>query len=284
MLDLNWSRLATPSPDLEVVERKPAKANGLPSLLFVHGAYAGAWCWEEHFLDFFSEQGFHCQALSLRGHGASAGHHSLHRTGLDDYVQDVTTVVQRLESPPVLVGHSMGGMVIQKYLEHATVPAAVLMASVPHIGLGQSVSRLLLRDPWLLGQMGLMQAGLHRWMDLESASRAVFSPDLPLDVRTRYAARMQPESRRALAEMSFTNLPNRHRMASLPPMLVLAAGDDALFEARTLEQTAEYYDADFLTLAGLAHAMMLEPHWQRAAEAVNDWLHRQFPQAGRCSR
>nr|WP_282571370.1 alpha/beta fold hydrolase [Methylonatrum kenyense] len=274
MLGLNWSRVATPSPELEIVERAPDAGNGLPGLLFVHGAYAGAWCWEEHFLDHFAGQGFHCRAVSLRGHGASGGQTALHDTGLNDYVQDVATVVQGFSKPPVLIGHSMGGMVVQKYLETASVPAAVLLATVPHIGLGHSIARLLLRDPWLLGQMGLMQAGLDRWMDLETASRAVFSPDLPADLRARYAARMQPESRRALAEMGFANLPNRHRMASLPPMLVLAAAEDALFEARTLEQTARYYDADFVTLAGLAHAMMLERDWVRAADALNDWLQR----------
>lgn len=279
MLDLNWSRRATPSPALELLERPPNRVNGLPALLFVHGAYAGAWCWEEHFLDYFAAQGFHCHAVSLRGHGASGGRHALHRTGLDDYVEDVATVVQDMSAPPVLIGHSMGGMVVQKYLEKTAVPAAVLMATVPHIGLGHSVARLLLRDPWLLGQMGLMQAGLERWMDLESASRAVFSADLPAELRSRYAARMQPESRRALAEMSFSNLPNRHRMNSLPPMLVLAAADDALFEVRTLEQTARYYEADFVTLAGLAHAMMLEQQWRRAAEALHDWLRRTLPAA-----
>ncbi len=278
MLDLSWLHAKTPSPELEVLERRPpTAADAKPPLLFVHGAYTGAWCWDEHFLDYFAAAGYHCFALSLRGHGHSGGRERLHHAAIVDFVTDVATVVERMPQPPVLIGHSMGGLVIQKYLEQATVPAAVLMATVPHTGVGTSLTRLLLRDPWLLTQIGLMQAGMERWMDLEAASRAVFSTDLPAEKRTRYAAWMQPESRHALADMSFANLPNRHRMAKIPPMLVLAAGGDALFSARLQQQTAHYYDADFLELPGLAHALMLEQDWQRAADAVIDWLARRLP-------
>src|ERR1700756_2747040 len=37
-------------------------------LLFVHGGWHGAWCWDDHFLDFFAAAGYRAVALSLRGH------------------------------------------------------------------------------------------------------------------------------------------------------------------------------------------------------------------------
>ena len=42
-------------------------------VLFVHGAWHGAWCGDEHFLDFFADKGYRAVALSLRGHGAGRG-------------------------------------------------------------------------------------------------------------------------------------------------------------------------------------------------------------------
>ncbi len=54
---------------LEVIDK--GSGNAGPPLLFIHGAWHGAWCWDEHFLDFFANNGFHAVALSLRGHGNS---------------------------------------------------------------------------------------------------------------------------------------------------------------------------------------------------------------------
>jgi pimeloyl-ACP methyl ester carboxylesterase len=50
---------------------------------------------------------------------------------LADYVDDVKSVVRSLPSTPVLIGHSMGRFVVQKYLEANDAPAAVLIVSAP---------------------------------------------------------------------------------------------------------------------------------------------------------
>jgi pimeloyl-ACP methyl ester carboxylesterase len=55
----------------EVIEKGRCTAAHPVPLLFVHGGWHAAWCWDEHFLDFFAERGFHAVAVSLRGHGRS---------------------------------------------------------------------------------------------------------------------------------------------------------------------------------------------------------------------
>ena len=59
--------------DLEVLCRMPAGEARPTPLLFVHGAYTAAWCWDENFLPWFAEQGYAAYAVSLSGHGASRG-------------------------------------------------------------------------------------------------------------------------------------------------------------------------------------------------------------------
>ena len=59
---------------LDLIHNQPQKIKFQTPLLFLHGAFRGAWCWEEHFLEYFSSKGFESMALSLRGHGGS---HSL---------------------------------------------------------------------------------------------------------------------------------------------------------------------------------------------------------------
>ncbi|MCB0946221.1 MAG: alpha/beta fold hydrolase, partial [Mycobacterium sp.] len=102
---------------LEVIDKGSGRP-GEPPLLFVHGAWHGAWCWDEHFLDFFADNGYRALALSLRGHGNSATDKKLGRLSIADYVDDVRTVAETLPTPPEVIGHSLGGLVVQKYLEN----------------------------------------------------------------------------------------------------------------------------------------------------------------------
>ncbi len=69
---------------------------------------SGAWIWE-HFLGFFAARGYPAYAVSLRGHGGSEG--DLAVASFEDYVDDVETAAKAIGSEPVLVGHSMGGLV-----------------------------------------------------------------------------------------------------------------------------------------------------------------------------
>ncbi|WP_290652906.1 alpha/beta hydrolase [Aquisalimonas sp.] len=260
-------------PELEVIHRAPSatRRRDVPPLLFVHGAYGGAWCWDEHFLPWFAAHGFDAYALSLRGHGVSHGRERLHQSSIRDYVADLRHVVAGMETPPVLIGHSMGGMVVQKYLEQFRASAAVLMASVPPGGLGNSVMRLTTADPLLLAQLSMVQGGARDLVDKDNAGRGILSEDLDPKLRIAYGARMQSESHRALMDMTFMDLPRRWRM-HLPPMLVLGASQDSLFSIDEVKRTARTYRADLQIYPEMAHAMMLESGWPLPAREIRDWV------------
>ena len=75
--------------ELEVIARGGGGTSRYPPLLFIHGSGHAAWCWAEHFLDYFADRGFDANALSLRGHGGSNGRDRLRWTSIADYVEDV---------------------------------------------------------------------------------------------------------------------------------------------------------------------------------------------------
>src|SRR5690349_1372126 len=109
---------------LEVVARAPQSPVQATPLLFVHPIGHAAWYWEEHFLPYFAQHGYAAYALSLRGHGASEGRDRLRWASVANYVADVAQVVDQLPCPPVLIGDSLGGLVVRKYLESRPAPAA----------------------------------------------------------------------------------------------------------------------------------------------------------------
>ncbi|MFH1803724.1 MAG: alpha/beta hydrolase [Pseudomonadota bacterium] len=261
------------TPQLEIFRRNPTgKSSCKAPVVLVHGAFTGAWCWNEHFLSYFADQGFETVSFSLRGHGGSGGRESRNHASIDDYVADLETVVETLGQEPILIGHSMGGYIVQKYLETHHARAAVLMASVPPEGLIASNAMMAMSNPDLYLQMFWLQAiGPHTLLR-EKLGRAMLSADVASDDGMIYFGRLETESHRALMDMMGTN-PVFLSPTDVPPMLVLGARNDEIIPSELVHTTALRYHADCLILDDIAHAMMLDTNWQQAADAVIDWLH-----------
>lgn len=255
--------------DLEVLASAPeSEAHPVP-LLFVHGAYAGAWCWAEHFMPWFADAGFASYAVSLSGHGHSRRRDLLDSYSISDYVNDLAEVVAELPVAPVLIGHSMGGMVVQKYLEHAEAPATVLMASVPPQGLWTSAVGLMFSKPTLLQDLNrIMGGGAAQASTLRDA---LFHQPVDPDDMRRYLAASQPESHRAIWDMTLFNLPMVSRMTRAP-MLILGAEHDQLIPPSLVRMTSSVYGLDDEIFPDMGHAMMLEKGWEAVAVRIRDWL------------
>jgi len=133
---------------LEVIDKGHCSDAHPTPVLFVHGALHAAWCWDEHFLNFFADNGYRVLALSLRGHGCSPTSKRLRSCSIADYVEDMCSVADSLPATPLVTGHSMGGFIVQKYLETHRAPAGVLMASEPPRGHLRAALRSIGRDPW----------------------------------------------------------------------------------------------------------------------------------------
>jgi pimeloyl-ACP methyl ester carboxylesterase len=259
---------------LEIITRLPRHSSNKPPILFIHGAFSGAWCWDEHFLPYFAQHGYPAYAVSLRGHGKSQGSELLLQASLDDYVADVTSVVNKIAQPLVLIGHSMGGMVAQKYMESQSLRAVILMNSVPPTGLSSSSLYLSFTAPYLMQQLSVIQTAGPEHIALSAVKKALFSEDIPDAEVQRFFNRMQGESQRVIMDMLGLNLPTLADYHHFP-MLVLGAENDAFFPTLIVDSTAKIYRADKHIFPNIAHAMMLEKRWQTVADKMIHWLGQQ---------
>ena len=256
---------------LELLGHLPSVRVHTPPLLFVHGAFAGAWCWEEHFLPWFAAHGFAAHALSLRGHGASHGGEALQSLAIADYVEDIATAVDRLAAAPVLIGHSMGGFVVQKYLETHEVPAAALLAPVPPNGLLGPSASLAMWEPGLFWEIGKSRSNGGPWGSVETMRRALLPDDVPAAVAAPYLARMNGESLTAMMDMSGGDLVDIRRVGPVP-LLLLGGAEDRLIPPAYIRSAARAYGVEADILPGIAHGMMLGPGWETVARRLHDWL------------
>jgi pimeloyl-ACP methyl ester carboxylesterase len=107
--------------DSEAPDSSPQPA----AVVLVHGAWHGAWCWQP-VMDRLSTAGVSAFAIDLPGHGSDLGPSG-------DLHQDAARVrllLDTLEPPVVLVGHSYGGAVITEAGDHASVAHLVYLAAL----------------------------------------------------------------------------------------------------------------------------------------------------------
>jgi pimeloyl-ACP methyl ester carboxylesterase len=257
--------------DLEILEAHPASGAdpAAAPLLFVHGAWHGAWCWAENMLPFMAAHGRDAYALSLRGHGRSGRARSLRWTSLGDYVEDVGRAVERIGRAPVLVGHSMGGLIVQRHLaEGGAAVAGVLLAPVPLRGVLPLTLRTARRHP-----RAFLAANLtgRLWPIVATPALA---RDLLSDAFTdaqvaAVHARLQDESYLAYLGMLVPRIDaSRVRV----PILVIGGGADRLFPPREIQATARAYGVDAEIVPGVSHDLMLDPAWERIARRILDWV------------
>jgi pimeloyl-ACP methyl ester carboxylesterase len=254
---------------LEVLSQYPLEKKHTTPLLFVHGAWHGAWCWE-NFLPYFAEQGYEVHALSLRGHGNSEGRDGIRWYSTANYIADVEQVVHGLGSSPVLIGHSMGGYIVQKYLESHTVPAGVLLASIPTVGILGMLLRMLRRHPVSTLKALLL---MNTWYFVSTPALAkdyFFSDDFPDDKFLEYYAHIQTESFRVALEAAVLDLPHSNRVKT--PLLVLGAENDRVFTVAEQQKTARAYKTEAILYPDMAHDMMLEAGWRAVADQILRWL------------
>ncbi len=255
---------------LEIISKKAKGVARSAPILFVHGAWHGAWCWEKHFLPYFAENGYTSYALSLRGHGRSERPAHFRWMRIADYVTDVSQVVSQIPEKAILVGHSMGGLVVQKYLETHTATAAVLLASVPVKGVLKTALRIALRHPSAFAKANLIWS-LYPIIGTPNLTKeAFFSSEISPGKLNEYFRLMQDESYLAFLDMMLFNLPNPTKVST--DLLVIGAKDDIIFLPDEIEATAAAYGTKPEIFGGMAHDMMLEDGWQAVANRILQWL------------
>jgi pimeloyl-ACP methyl ester carboxylesterase len=262
------------SPKREVISRLPSGPRPAPPILFVHGAWHAAWCWDEFFLSYFAAHGFEAHALSLRAHGASEGRTQLHRSRIRHYVEDVAAVAAGFSSAPILVGHSMGGFVVQKFLETHSAPAAFLLASIPPTGTRSMYARLIRNQPLDALRANATFSLLPFVSDPDRARRLLFSVAMSGDDVVRYHRQLQDES--MLGALDCLALERVAVSQVRSPVHVMGAADDAVVVDHEIRATARAYGTEAIVFDNVAHDMMLDPNWRIVADRMIEKLDAQF--------
>jgi pimeloyl-ACP methyl ester carboxylesterase len=245
-------------------------------VVFVHGAFCGGWAFDA-FRQPFEAAGFETHAPNLLHHERGADLEQLTQCGLRDYAQAIVRYVHTLRAPPVLVGHSLGGLVAQLAALHAQIAGLVLLA--PSAPWGVPPTTLDEHSH----QFGLTLLGDYWRRPIPPDYRVARSTTLDRlsrDDARRAFARFVPESGRAIREA--VQWWSDHSMAAQAPVyrisapvLGLAGGRDRVNPPSTVRRVIARFpggQAHFHEFPEMSHWLVGEPEAADVAQLTLHWM------------
>lgn len=253
----------------------------------IHGACAGGWCFD-NFKSVLEQRGWTCYAPDLRFHGKPdpAPDPRLAEASIADYTGDMARFIAGLDEIPVVIGHSMGGLIAQQLAARGLAGSLVLLASCAPWGV------LPATDDERALAMGLMSAGPFWTKALQPAfevAKRDSLASLDADMQARVFARLGPESGRAFFELFFWMFDGRRTTTVDPervtcPVLVVAGSRDKVVSPATARAIAQRYGyrAMFQEARDRGHFLLMEQGWEELASSCADWMADAHPRPRRC--
>ncbi len=251
-----------------------------PPILFVHGMWHADWCWAL-FVALFQAAGFDPKAMNLSQHERRSGKpRRLDWWSLQDYVDDLKREIAKYKAlygtTPILVGHSLGCLLIEIVMAEVRPPAVVLLAPTRHDIFQRSVWRFFKKHPFRFIQ--LFTTGT-MWPPIctpELCREMLFSPALSDADLQKWHKCLQNESYWLGTQLLCGCGPKPAPPSGIPTLVVVGDRDQAV-RVKDAEQVAAYHGTQVVIMLGLPHDLMLDEGAAKVAERVVRWLKNDGP-------
>ena len=248
------------------------------TIFMTHGMWCGGWIWE-NYINYFEKLGYRCVAPTLPFHDVDPKNPpppGLGTATLLDYADFLEKEINKLDQKPILMGHSMGGLLTQILASRGLGKAAVLLTSASPAG-------IFALKPSVIKSFseGLTTWAFWRKPFRPSFEKAVYAMLhlMPENERREYYSKMVYESGRASFEIGFWTLDRSgaarvdERKVTIPVLLV-AGGEDRVVPAAIVKKIAAKYKkvSTYKEFPNHAHSVLGQPGWEEVAEYCHEWL------------
>ncbi|MCX7816908.1 MAG: alpha/beta hydrolase [Syntrophales bacterium] len=249
-----------------------------PVVVMIHGMFVGPWCWEK-FKTYFEKKGFICLTPYLRFHDKTWDQppdERLVKTTIEDYLEDVEKTLSLLNEKPIIIGHSMGGLLAQMLAERNRAKAIVLISPAPPWGtfhISTSIFKLLwLNKPRLISLNKPLKPNFEG---------AVYSSLhlLPREDQVKAFSKFTYESPKVVAQIALWFLDfkkstyvDKNKVTC--PALTIVGSEDRLTPPALVRKIHERYRnvSTYIEFPHHSHMLIAEPGWETVAAAIVNWI------------
>lgn len=249
------------------------------TVLFVHGLFMSHNSWS-HWVEYFQDKGYNAIAVPYPGRDKSIEQLRAEHPDPSVGEQTFTAVLEHLEKtikgldePPIIIGHSLGGLMTQLMLNRGLGAAGIAIDSAPPQGV-LSFEWSFLKSAWPL--LNPFNSPSKPYMMPFESFQYSFVNGLPLEDQKRYYEQVVPESIR-LARGSLTSAAHIDFKKEHAPLLMIAGENDHLIPASLNKKNFERYQAstsitEFKQFEGRNHFLVGTDGWQEIADYILSWI------------
>ncbi len=258
----------------------PARSPRCRTVVFIHGMYVTPLCWT-HWERLFQARGYQTLAPAWPGHDAPVttqqrAHPSLARGALtlEQILDSYRTLLSSLPEKPILIGHSMGGLVVQLLLGEGLGAAGIAIDSAPPKGL-VSPEYSFIKSNWpVINPTKKSDAPIALSF---TQFQYAFTNGMPeAEQRLAYEKYIVPESRR-VGQSPTTAVAKIDFKKARPPLLLIAGSADHIIPASLNRSNFHRYHhtpavTEFREFVGRNHWLIMDAGWQEIADYALHWL------------
>jgi non-heme chloroperoxidase len=254
-------------------------------VVFVHGLWLHADSWGP-WVELFREKGYEPLAPGWPGDGDTVEEtrkqpDRVAGKGIDDVVQHYAQIIRGLDTPPVVIGHSFGGLIAQRLLGDDLAAAAVAIDAAPIKGvLNLPISALRVASVALRKPANRNAAVSLTPEEFRYGFGNAISAQESGELCERWTI---PSPGKPLFEAAFANfVPNspakvNTRNKTRGPLLLTAGGQDHTVPPAIIRSTRKLYHrspaiTDFREFLDRGHSLTIDHGWREVAQEALDWL------------
>lgn len=193
--------------------------------------------------------------------------------GFDDVVKYLSAFIETLPEKPIIIGHSFGGLMVQKLIDMGKAVAGVSIDGAPPKNVMAPFSTVKIVWPVVNFFKGnTVFLGSKEWYH-----KAFFNNYSKAESDELYEAVAAPESRKLAKDTLFKSSAKLNLKKPHEPLLFIGGGNNNIFPAAFTKKIADAYKdknsiVDYKIFEGRSHFIAGEKSWEEVAGYVLSWL------------
>jgi pimeloyl-ACP methyl ester carboxylesterase len=250
------------------------------TIVFITGAFVSHRCWDD-WKTFFERRGYKIVVPAWPGKDADpevlrSSHPSgdIAKVTMNELIDHYGQIIEDLPEEPVLIGHSLGGLLVQVLLNNGLGAAGIAIHSVPPLGVMPFELSFYKSN---LSAFGFFSDINKTYLISFRKWQYAFTNGMSFEEQKKaYEDLAIPESKRAIRG-ALTSAAKVDFKAEHNPLLIVAGNSDQCIPASLNERNFKKYKSkssvtQFVVREGRNHFVLGQPTWKEDAQFILDWI------------